>query len=115
MQNLEPQHQDDVDAFLKRFEQLVLTLQDQVFIGLAVREGETPREMSRRDVTEVMERLGAIPSARDFRDFVSIRNRLGHLYPEDPAREAANLNAAYQATPQLLAAAAQADQRAIRG
>jgi hypothetical protein len=80
----------------------VLTLQDQVFVGLALREGEDPRAMSRRDVAELMERLGALSSARQFRDFVAVRNRLAHLYPEDPARQAMNLNAAYEAAPALL-------------
>jgi hypothetical protein len=107
LQQLAPEHQDDIDAFLKRFEQLVLTLQDQVFIGLAIREGEDPREMSRRDVGELMERLGAVPSAGQFRDFVAVRNRLAHLYPEDPARQAANLNAADEAAPLLLRASEQ--------
>jgi hypothetical protein len=102
LQALTPERQDDIDAFAKRFEQLVLTLQDQVFVGLALREGEDPREMSRRDVAELMERLGALPSARQFRDFVAVRNRLAHLYPEDPARQAMNLNAAYEAAPTLL-------------
>jgi hypothetical protein len=37
LHSVEPRRQDDIDAFLKRFEQLVLTLQDQVFIGLAIR------------------------------------------------------------------------------
>jgi hypothetical protein len=109
---LEAGQQDDIDAFLKRFEQLVLTLQDQVFVGLALREGEDPRELSRRDMTELMERLRAIPSAGEFRELVTIRNRLAHLYPEEPERQAANLNAAYQATPRLLAAARQAAGRA---
>ena len=108
LQNLAPERQDDVDAFLKRFEQLVLTLQDQVFVGLAILEGENPREMSRRDLAELMERLGAIPSGRQFRDFVAVRNRLAHLYPEDPARQAANLNAAYQSAPLLLQTSEQA-------
>ena len=103
LQSLAPEQQDDVDAFLKRFEQLVLTLQDQVFVGLAILEGENPREMSRRD------RLGAIPSARQFRDFVAVRSHLAHLYPEDPAREAANLNAAYRAAPLLFQTSEQAD------
>jgi hypothetical protein len=102
LQELPPEQQDDIDAFLKRFEQLVLTLQDQVFVGLAVREGEDPRAMSRRDVAELMERCGAIPSARRFRDLVAVRNRLAHLYPEDPARQAANLNAAHESGPELL-------------
>jgi hypothetical protein len=114
LQELAPEHQDDIDAFLKRFEQLVLTLQDQVFIGLALREGEDPREMSRRDLTELMERLGAVPSASQFRDFVAVRNRLAHLYPDDPARQAANLNAAYQAAPLLLRASEQAARAAER-
>ena len=40
-----------------------------------------------------------------------IRNRLAHLYPEEPERQAANLNAAYQATARLLEAANQAASR----
>lgn len=108
---LDARQQDDVDAFLKRFEQLVLTLQDQLFVGLAIREGEDPRELSRRDMTELMERLHAIPSADEFRELVMIRNRLAHLYPEEPERQAANLNAAYQATPRLLEAARQSARR----
>ena len=111
---LADRQQDDIDAFLKRFEQLVLTLQDQVFVGLAIQEGEDPRELSRRDVTELMERLRAIPSAVDFRALVVIRNRLAHLYPEQPERQAANLNAAYEAAPRLLEAARQAARRASR-
>jgi hypothetical protein len=109
---LAPEQQDDIDAFLKRFEQLVLTLQDQVFVGLVIREGEDPREMSRRDVAELMERLGVLPSARQFRDFVAVRNRLAHLYPEDPARQAANLNAACEAAPALLRLAERVSARA---
>jgi hypothetical protein len=94
----------DIDAFLKRFKQLVLTLQDQVFIGYAIREGEDPRELSRRDLAELMERLGAIPSASTFRELVIIRDRLADLYPEEPERQAASLNAAYEAAPRLLEA-----------
>jgi hypothetical protein len=112
--NLTAEQQDDIDAFLKRFEQLVLALQDQVFTGLAIREGEDPRAMSRRDVTELMERLGALGSASQFRDFVAVRNRLAHLYPDDPARQAANLNAAYEAAPALLQLTEQVSAHAAR-
>lgn len=90
----------------------MLTLQDQVFVGLAIREGEDARELSRRDMTELMERLGAISSAVDFRAFAIIRKRLAHLYPEDPERQAANLDAACEATPRLLDTARQAVRRA---
>jgi hypothetical protein len=61
-----------------------------------------------------MERLRALPSADEFRNFVGIRNRLAHLYPEEPERQAANLNAAYEATPRLLEAATQAVRRAAQ-
>jgi hypothetical protein len=114
LQRLPLRQQDDIDAFLKRFEQLVLTLQDQVFTGFAIREGEDPRAMSRRDVAELMERLGALPSATQFREFVVVRNRLAHLYPEDPARQAANLNAAYEAAPALLQLTEQVSTHAAR-
>jgi hypothetical protein len=115
LQGLAPERQDEIDAFLKRFEQLVLTLQDQLFVGLAIREGEDSRELSRQDLAKLMERLRAIPSADDFRLFVGIRNRLARLYPEEPDRQAANLNAAYEAAPRLLDAARQATARAASG
>jgi hypothetical protein len=105
LQSLAAQDQDDIDAFLKRFEQLVLSLQDQVFVGVAILEAENLHELSRRDVTELMERLGAIPSAKEFRNLAAILNRLAHLYPEDPTRQAKNLNDAFEASPALLAAA----------
>jgi len=50
-----------------------------------------------------MDRLGAAPSAPGFRALVAIRNRIAHLYPDDPDRQAGNLNAAYEAVPDLLA------------
>ena len=89
---LDARQQDDIDAFLKRFEQLVLTLQDQVFVGLALQEGEDPARLSRRDVTELMERLRRDSLGRA--TSVSscwIRNRLAHLYPDDRSGRRANL------------------------
>ena len=97
--------EEAVDAFLKRYEQLVATIQDQVFTGIALAEAEDIRAMSRRDVTELMERLGAIPSAAGFRRLALVRNRLAHVYPDDPVRQAENLNAAYTGADALLAAA----------
>jgi hypothetical protein len=51
-----------------------------------------------------MDRLGALPSAPGFRVLVAIQNRIARLYPDHPERQAANLNAAYEAMPDLLAA-----------
>jgi uncharacterized protein YutE (UPF0331/DUF86 family) len=96
--------EDDLDAFLKRFEQLVTILQDEVFKAIAVLGGEDIRELSRREIAELMERLGALPSAQTFRTLVAIRNRLAHVYPDDPERQARNLNEAYGAVADLLSA-----------
>jgi uncharacterized protein YutE (UPF0331/DUF86 family) len=96
--------EDDLDAFLRRYEQLVNTIQGELFKLVVVVGGEDARGLARREVAELMDRLGAIPSAAGFRALVAIRNRIAHLYPDDPERQAGNLNAAYEAVPDLLAA-----------
>jgi uncharacterized protein YutE (UPF0331/DUF86 family) len=108
--DLTPEQQDLIDAFLKRFEQVLITLQDQVFRGIALLEGHDPGSMSRRDLVELMERVGALDSATRFRDQIALRNRLAHTYPHDPARQAMILNAAYAAAADLLATAARSEQ-----
>jgi uncharacterized protein YutE (UPF0331/DUF86 family) len=107
LESLSADDEEAIDAFLKRFEQLVATVQDQVFKGIAIAEGEDTRAMSRRDATERMEQLGVIPSAATFREIVVIRNRLAHIYADDPARQAAILNAAFARGDDALAAARQ--------
>lgn len=101
---LPPDVEDDLDAFLKRYEQLVNTIQDELFRVVAIVGGEDVRGLARREVAELMDRLGALPSAANFRVLVAIRNRIAHSYPDDPERQAGNLNAAYEAVPDLLAA-----------
>ena len=101
---LPPDVEDDLDAFLKRYEQLVNSIQDELFKVVAIVGGEEVRGLARREVAELMARLGALPSAEGFRLLVAIRNRIAHSYPDDPGRQAANLNAAYQTVPDLLAA-----------
>lgn len=101
---LPPDVEDDLDAFLKRYEQLVNTIQDELFEVVAIVGGEDTRGLARREVAELMDRLGALPAAASFRLLVVIRNRIAHSYPDDPERQAGNLNAAYEAVPDLLAA-----------
>jgi uncharacterized protein YutE (UPF0331/DUF86 family) len=96
--------EDDLDAFLKRYEQLVNSIQDELFTSVAILGGEDIRRLARREVSELMERLGALPSAERFRGLVAIRNRIAHVYPDDPDRQARNLNEAYAAIPDVLAA-----------
>lgn len=104
VKSLPPDVEDDIDAFLKRFEQLVTAIQDQAFKAIAVLGGEEIRDLARREVAELMERLGAVPSAATFRTLVAIRNRIAHVYPDDPQRQSRNLNEAYGAVPDLRSA-----------
>ena len=101
---LPPDVEDDLDAFLKRYEQLVNTIQDELFKAVAIVGGEDVRGLARREVAELMDRLGALPAAASFRPLVAIQNRIARSYPDDPERQAGNLNAAYEAVPDLLAA-----------
>jgi len=39
-----------------------------------------------------------------FRTLQAIRNRIAHVYPDDPDRQTTNLNEAWDAVPDLLAA-----------
>ena len=109
--NLSPEVEDDLHAFLKRFEQLVNLLQDEIFKAIAVLGGEDVRGLARREIAELMERLGALPSAATFRTLTAIRNRIAHVYPDDPERQAMNLNEAYAAVGDLLMAHAVASDR----
>jgi hypothetical protein len=99
-----PETEDGLDAFMKRFEQLVSTIQDELFTAVALLGGEDIRRLARREVTELMERLGVLPSASRFRTLVAIRNRIAHVYPDRPERQASNLNEAFAAIGDLLAA-----------
>ena len=101
---LAPELEDDLDAFLKRYEQLVSVIQDELFKAVAILGGEDIRGLARREVSELMERLGALAVAERFRVIVAIRARIAHVYPDDPSRQSQNLNEAYAAIPDLLAA-----------
>lgn len=104
LEAMDAETEDDLDAFLKRFEQLVTITQDELFKGIAVLGGEDIRGLARREVSELMERLGALPSAARFRALVAIRNRIAHVYPDALDRQARNVNEAYAAVPDLLSA-----------
>ncbi|MBK1660669.1 nucleotidyltransferase substrate binding protein [Paracraurococcus ruber] len=102
---LDEDQRDRTDALIKRFENLVNTLQDQVFRQIAERElARDPDRMSRRDVLDYMEKIGVLDAADRFLDAVKLRNRLSHVYPEDPAKQAGQLNRVHAATAVVLQA-----------
>lgn len=81
------------DALLKRFENLVDVLQDQVFRLIAeAGQARDPVRLSRRDVLDYLEKVGVLPSADRFLNAARLRNRLSHVYPDDPAMQAGQVN-----------------------
>lgn len=95
-----------LDALMKRYEQLVTTLQDQVFEAVVAVTGGPPgggKLVSRRDYAEFMEKLGVIGSAAGHRQMVEARNRLAYLYPSLPTVQARHVNDALALAPELLA------------
>lgn len=103
---------ESLDAMVKRFEQLQNGLQDQLFRTLALIEGEDLRDRTRRDVAELMERIGVLASAADWAELAILRNRLAHAYPTDKRRQARVLNDTFKATDLVLAAFERATSRA---
>lgn len=102
---LDEDGRDRMDAFIKRFENLVNTLQDQVFRLIAEHGlARDPARMSRRDTLDYMEKPGVLAEADPFHDAVRLRNRLSHMYPDDPARQAGQLNRIQAASVTALAA-----------
>jgi len=55
-----------MDAFIYRYGSLVANIQDAIFKSIAEVEQEPTATMSNRDKTNLMERLGALPSAQVF-------------------------------------------------
>jgi len=100
---LDPDQQDTVDAFLKRFEQLADLVGLALFKGLAILEQEDVAHLSRRDLADLMEKLGIIPSAEDWSRVAVLRTRLAHGYPNDPARQASRMQETVDLTPTALA------------
>lgn len=97
------------DAFLKRYENLVAQLQDQVWRQVLLTLGDDPNPMSRRDIIERMDRFGLVSSAGAMRDAVALRNRLAHAYPMQPTIQARRIEEALSFAPVLLDAAARAE------
>jgi hypothetical protein len=101
--------QEASDALLKRIENLIAHLQDQVWRRVALAEQVTLRLGSRRELAEHMQRFGLLPAGETFKTAAELRNRLSHEYPTEPARQAALLNDALATAPLLLDCVARAE------
>ena len=93
MDALEEDDEERIDAFLFRFNSLVGMVQDQLTRSVLEVEEEDVTDASRRDKRNLMEKLGAFRPEYEFGVIAELRNRLSHVYPDDPQKQADILNA----------------------
>lgn len=91
-----------IDAYLFRYGSLVSNIQGAIFQSIGDIEQEPVRDMSNRDKTNLMERIGALPSAKEFASIVIIRNKLMHDYPEETEKHLDRINFIMKETPRLV-------------
>ena len=91
-----------IDALLKRFEQLEDIVDNRIHRGILLLERERLSEMSRRDVADRLEKLGAIASSDRWWEIAGARHRLVHEYPLDAERRAERLNGTFRAAIALM-------------
>ena len=91
-----------MDAYLYRYGSLVSNIQDSIFKSIGEIENEPVTTMSNRDKANLMERIGALPSAQAFSTFVVIRNKLMHDYPEEAQKQLDRLNFITSEAPNLV-------------
>ncbi len=95
--------EERLDALLFRFSSAFSMVQDQLFKSIAIVEGEDISTSSRRDVANLMEKLGAITSSSDITALSALRNKVSHVYPDHPEKQAEILNGIHQNAEVLLA------------
>ena len=91
-----------MDAFIYRYGSLVSNIQDAIFKSIGEVELEPVSTMSNRDKTNLMERLGALPSADEFSTLAYIRNKLMHEYPEEAQKQLDRTNFITHEAPRLI-------------
>lgn len=88
--------EEKIDALLFRFSSAFSMIQDHLFKSIAIVEGEDIAESSRRDVANLMEKLGAIRSSREITTLSALRNKVAHIYPDHPDKQAEILNGIHE-------------------
>jgi hypothetical protein len=91
-----------LDAFIYRYGSLVSNIQDSIFKSIGEAEQEPVNAMSNRDKANLMEKLGALPSATEFASLAVIRNKLMHDYPEEAQKQIDRMNYIFDEAPRLL-------------
>lgn len=93
-----------VDAFLLRFGTPAAMVGEALTRGVLLASDESLLGTSNRDRRLRLEKLNVVRPGLDLGSVAEARNRLAHAYPDDPARQARDLNEAHALAADLLAA-----------
>jgi hypothetical protein len=92
VENLHPDVGIIVYALFKKFEQLVVLMNDNIFKNIPYFEMENTAKMYRYDFAVYAEKLGIVKSAKTFANAVALRNQLAHEYPLNAEKQTALIN-----------------------
>lgn len=92
VETLDPDVGIVVYALFKKYEQLVVLLNDNIFKNIPYFELENTAKMFRYDFIVFAEKIGIVKSAKQFVDAVALRNQLAHEYPLDANKQARLIN-----------------------
>ncbi|WP_375461527.1 hypothetical protein [uncultured Enterovirga sp.] len=98
-----PAEAEMVDAFILRFANLTVLVNDHLLRAILIAEKEDLSRRSRRDALDLAEKLGALDPSLDVNAVVKARNRIAHVYPDNSAKQASAINEIVDAVPTLVA------------
>lgn len=87
----------DIDQFILRFTKLQDTMGNRLFPAILRYLSEPIEDRSMLDKLNRLEKLGFISSVNNWQIIRNIRNKFAHDYPDDPDKNAAQLNFALEA------------------
>jgi hypothetical protein len=93
----------DVDQFILRFTKLQDTIGTRLFPAILHYLSEPVEDLPMLDKLNRLEKLGFIDSVEKWQTVRTIRNKFAHDYPDDPDKNAAQLNLAFASVSDLYA------------
>lgn len=104
----------DIDQLLFRYNKLQDAMGQRLFPAILMLGGDWREDQTFIDRLDLLEKLGAIPSAQQWSELRAIRNKMTHEYPDAPEVNAANLNRVVESIGPLREALDQSDTFAKR-
>ena len=95
---LTDEHVQDIDQFILRYTKLQDTMGTRLFTSILNYLYEPVDNRPMLDVLHRLEKLGLIDSIVMWQEVRLVRNRFAHDYANDPEKNAAQLNIAFEST-----------------